>query len=103
MSGHSVSQPLPSTHLALASPFRFVSSEKRSWSDCPTSFHSKSSTLPSKKGPSSGLSSEPRKPSERLAGEVMRTRRSAGTYAQVESRAHDLASQPFGRLSRLGR
>jgi len=41
-------------------------------STSPLSFHSKSSGLPSKNGPSSEEKSEPRKPSERFAGETAR-------------------------------
>src|SRR5439155_25651223 len=53
----------------------------------PTSFHSKSCTLPSKYGPSSWERSEPRKPSDRFAGDTWRVRRRLGTYVHTESRA----------------
>jgi len=52
---------------------------ERSASRRPTSRHTKSSGLPSKKLPSSWLRSEPRKPSDRFVGETERTRRRAGT------------------------
>src|SRR2546422_1049717 len=60
-------------------PSKLSGSTRRSCSASPTSFQVKSSGLPSKKGPSSWLMSDPRKPSERLAGLTARTRRSAGT------------------------
>jgi hypothetical protein len=44
-----------------------------------------SSGFASKKGPSSRLRSEPRKPSERLSGLTCLVRRMPGTYVQTES------------------
>src|SRR5262249_17735381 len=67
-------------------PCRLSGSTMRSMSASPLRVQVKSSGFPSKNGPSSWLMSEPRKPSERFAGLTARTRRRAGTNAQVESR-----------------
>ena len=72
-------QPPPDSGFRSDFPAMLSGSTKRSPSLWPTIFQSKSSGFPSKKKPSSWLWSEPRKPSERFAGEMARTRRSAGT------------------------
>ena len=74
-----VRQPPPGSARRCTLPASESGSMKRSASRWPTIFQVKSSGLPSKKLPSSWLRSEPRKPSERLAGDTARTRRSAGT------------------------